>query len=245
MNHPFRSPHPPAEAERLREAFARAAYEISPSAVPLAAIEREGSARRRRRRTAVLGAACGALLVPLAVVVLRDGASAGPSDHVKPPVASAATTSPSPSVPAGKVRVVTPGERVQAAPGFTIWLTEDGKHWLEPGAPGTQFRSVTDGNLDLTRPGVSLQQSGDDDRYFLSGIFHGKGEPARVEVRTVAGDFNGTALTLAGRPGWGVWYLVAKLPESATSANTMTGVTESITVYDAKGGVIADEDFSR
>jgi len=248
MNRPFRSPRPPAEAERLREVFAEAAYDVTPSAVPLAAIEREGRRRRRRRRTTVLGAACGALLVPLAVVVLRDGASSRPGERVRPPAASADTTSPAPSAPAGKVRVVTSGERVQVAPGTKIWLTEDGKHWTEPGAPGAQFRSVADGNLDLNRPGVSLQQSGEGDGYFLSGIFHGKGEPARVEVKTVAGDLNATALTLAGKPGWGVWYVTVKLPESATSAtsaNTMAGVTKRVTVYDSAGGVIASEEFLR
>lgn len=244
MNHPFRSPRPPAEAERLREVFAEAAYDVTPSAVPLAAIEREGRRRRRRRRATVLGAACGVLLVPLAVVVLRDGAAGGPAERVKPPAASAGTTSPSPSVPAGKVRVVTPGERVQVAPGIRVWLTEDGKHWLEPGVPEAQFRSVSDGNLDMSRPGISLQESGQDDSYFLSGIFHGRGEPARVEVETTAGKRNGTALTLAGKPGWGVWYLLTKLPDSATSASGMVGVTKRVTVYDSAGGVIASQDFA-
>ncbi|MFF4347309.1 hypothetical protein [Streptomyces sp. NPDC001530] len=244
MNHPFRSARPPAEAERLREAFTEAAYDVTPSAVPLAAIEREGRRRRRRRRTAVLGAACGALLVPLAVVVLRDGVPSGPSERVKPPAAGAGTPSPSPSAPAGQVRVVTPGERVQVAPGTKIWLTEEGKHWLEPGAPGAQFRSVSDGNLDMSKPGVSLQESGEEGGYFLSGIFHGKGEPARVEVTTVAGARNGTALTLAGKPGWGVWYLEMKIPKSLTSRDTMFGVTKRVTVYDSAGGVIASEEFT-
>jgi hypothetical protein len=244
MNHPFRSPRPPAEADRLREVFAEAAYDVTPSAVPLAAIEREGRRRRRRRGSAVLGAACGVLVVPLAVVVLRDGTAAGPGEWVKPPAASAGTPSPSPSVPAGRVRVVTPGERVQVAPGIKIWLTEDGKHWLEPGAPGAQFRSVSDGNLDMSRPGVSLQESGQDGSYFLSGIFHGRGEPARVEVETTAGEGNGTALTLAGRPGWGVWYLRTKVPDSVTSASGVTGVTKRVTVYDSAGGVIANQEFA-
>ncbi|MFC7258803.1 hypothetical protein [Streptomyces lutosisoli] len=249
MNHLFRSPRPPAaEAERLREVFTEAAYDVTPSAVPLASIEREGRRRVRRRRTAVLGAACGALLVPLAVVVvLRDGAASGPGEHVRPPAASAGSTSPSPSAPApaGKVRVVTPGERVRVAPGTKIWLTEDGKHWLEPGAPGAQFRSVTDGNLDMSSPGVSLQQSGDGNSYFLSGIFHGTGEPARVEVKTAAGDRAGTALTLAGKPGWGVWYLVMKVPDSVTSADSVLGITRRVTVYDSAGGVIASQEFAQ
>ncbi|MEU9207803.1 hypothetical protein AB0D27_07575 [Streptomyces sp. NPDC048415] len=244
MNHPSRSPRPPAEAERLRAVFTEAAYDVTPSAVPLAAIEREGRRRRVRRRTAVLGAACGMLLVPLTVLVLREGVSApvsGPSDRVRPPASSAGTSSPSPA--AGKVRVVAPGERVEVAPDTEIWLTEDGKHWTEPGAPGPQFRSVIDGNLDLSKPGVSLQESGQAGSYFLSGIFNGKGEPARVEVSTLAGAVNGTALTLAGKPGWGVWYATVKVPASLTSDAGMPGVTRRVTVYDSAGGVIARQEF--
>ncbi|WP_037762287.1 hypothetical protein [Streptomyces sp. 142MFCol3.1] len=247
MNHPFRSPRPPAEAERLREVFAEAAYDVSPSAVPLAAIEREGRRRRRRRGTAVLTAACGVLLVPLAVVVLRTGAAgepSGPGSSVRPPSPTAGTASPSPSAPAGTVRVVAPGERVTVSPGTRIWLTEDGKHWTEPGAPGPQFRSVSDGNLDMSDPGISLQESGQGDGYFLSGIFHGPGEPARVTVTTSAGDVDGTALVLAGKPGWGVWYAQVRVPESATPDGTMTGVTERVTVHDSAGGVVATQDFT-
>jgi hypothetical protein len=246
MNHPSRSPRPPAEAERLREVFAEAAHDVTPSPVPLAAIEREGRRRGRHRTAAVLGATCGVLLVPLAVVTLRAGVSPGPtSDHVTPtpPAASARTTSPAPSVPAGKVRVVTPGERVQVSPGTKIWLTEDGKHWTEPDQPA-QFRSVSDGNLDLSKPGVSLQESGNTDGYFLSGIYHGTGEPARVEVSTVAGDVNATALTLAGKPGWGVWYAEVKAPVATPSSDSMFGVTKKVTVYDSAGEVIASQEFA-
>ncbi|MFF1677457.1 hypothetical protein ACFVYG_15605 [Streptomyces sp. NPDC058256] len=250
MNHPSRSQQhrsPVAEAERLREALAEVAYDVTPSVVPIAAIAREGRRRRRRRTAAVLGAACGVLLVPLAVVMLRGGVpdGQGEREQVTPPAAS---VSPSPSVSmphAGNVRVVTPGERVTVSPGTKIWLTEDGKHWTEPDQP-TQFRSVTDGNLDLSSPGVSLQESGrEDGTVFLSGIFYGPGEPALVEIRTAAGDIDGTALTLAGEPGWGVWYAEVKVPESVrSSSDFLGGVTERVTVYDSAGGVIASQEFS-
>ncbi|MFI6336003.1 hypothetical protein [Streptomyces sp. NPDC050535] len=244
MNRPSRSQSPPAEAERLREAFAEAALDVTPSVVPMAAIERAGRRLKRRRRAAVLGATCGVLLAPLAVVVLQGGISPDESERVAPPAGS---SGPSPSVSAeraGKVRVVTPGERVEVSPGTEIWLTEDGKHWSEPDQP-TQFRSVTDGNLDLSGPGVSLQESGQEGGVsFLSGVFYGQGEPARVDIETVAGDIDGTALTLAGRPGWGVWYAEVKVPESVTSSSDPpTGVTEKVTVYDSAGGVIASQEY--
>ncbi|MFE6482605.1 hypothetical protein ACFVGN_06670 [Streptomyces sp. NPDC057757] len=245
MNRPSRNQTSPAEAELLREVFAEAALDVTPSVVPLAAIEREGRRRKRRRRAAVLGAACGVLLAPLAVVVLQGGISPGGSERVAPPAAS---SGPRPSVSAsraGKVRVVTPGERVKVSTGIEIWLTEDGKHWSEPDQP-TQFRSVTDGNLDLSTPGVSLQESGQDNGlFFLSGIFYGEGEPARVAVETVAGDLDGTALTLAGRPGWGVWYAEVKVPQALlSSSDAAMGVTRRVTVYDSAGGVIASQEFS-
>ncbi|MEV7345196.1 hypothetical protein [Streptomyces sp. NPDC093544] len=234
------------EPEGLREAFAEAALDVTPSVVPIAAIERAGRRRRRRRTAAVLGAACGVLLLPLAVVALRTDLSLGQgeSERVTPPAASAGPT-PSPSLSmayAGKVRIVTPGERVEVSPGIEIWLTEDGKHWSEPDQP-TLFRSVSDGNLDLSAPGVSVQESAHDGVSFLSGIFHGPGEPARVEVETVTGDLDGTALTLAGEPGWGVWYAEVKVPESQTPpSDSPSGVTERVTVYDSAGGVIASQE---
>ncbi|MFC9844070.1 hypothetical protein ACFWFF_36225 [Streptomyces sp. NPDC060223] len=247
MNRPSRPQSPAPEPEGLREAFAEAALDVTPSAVPLAAIERAGRRRRRRRTAAVLGAACGVLLLPLAVVVLRADLSSGQgeSERVTPPAASAGPT-PSPSLSmahAEKVRIVTPGERVEVSPGTEIWLTEDGKHWSEPDQP-TQFRSVSDGNLDLSSPGVSVQESAHEGVSFLSGIFYGPGEPARVEVRTVAGVIDGTALTLAGEPGWGVWYAEVKMPESQPPSDSLTGVTERVTVYDSAGAVIASQEFS-
>ncbi|WP_327129505.1 hypothetical protein [Streptomyces sp. NBC_01727] len=40
-----------------------------------------------------------------------------------------ASTSAKVSKTASSVRVVAPGERVQAAPGVQLWLTKEGKHW--------------------------------------------------------------------------------------------------------------------
>jgi len=240
-----------AQAGRLREALAEAAYDITPSRLPLAAIEHDGRARRRRRRAAVFGASCGLLVVPLAVVGLRSAASgtegADGAEGVR--VESPAVGSSASPAAAGKVRVVTPGERVRVAPGTKLWLTEDGMHWTEPDAP-TQFTSIADGNIALREPGVTLRATGRDRDWFLFGIYHGTGgnEAARVKIETVGGgESEGSALTLAGSPKWGAWYATVKLPESPTSKkpNNLradTG-TRRVTVYDAAGGVIATADF--
>ncbi|WRZ91734.1 hypothetical protein OHB54_23245 [Streptomyces sp. NBC_01007] len=239
MNLSSRSARMSAEAERLREMFADAAYDVTPSAVPLVAIEREGRRRRRRRRATVLGAACGALLVPLAVVGLRDGVPFGFGESVNPPAAHGDRATPSPAETAGRVRVVASGERVSVASGTEIWLTKDGSRWTEPGMP-VQFHSVVNGNLDLSSPGVSLQASyWNDGRTFLSGVFHGSGEAAHVEVTTAAGVVHATALTLAGKPGWGAWYAVMPAPPTPAPDDAPSQDPRRVTVYDSSGAVLA------
>lgn len=132
-------------------------------------------------------------------------------------------------------RIVQPGERVVAAPGFEFWMTAEGKHWLEPALPDfPQFRSVVDGNIDRTRPGVSLQASAFEGRYYLSGVYYGgKGTASRVAVRTSTGTVHGKLIELPGKPGWGVWYAVADLPAVDDGQEFLRGVT----VHDTEGGV--------
>lgn len=64
------------------------------------------------------------------------------------------------AVAKGTVRVVTPGERVEVRSGIKIWLTEDGGHWISPSTVGSLFVSVKNGKVDLSEPGVSVQQEG-------------------------------------------------------------------------------------
>ncbi|WP_371578715.1 hypothetical protein [Streptomyces sp. NBC_01314] len=132
-------------------------------------------------------------------------------------------------------RIVQPGEHVVAAPGFELWMTAEGKHWLEPDLPGDpQFRSVVDGNLDLSRPGVGIQASAFEGRYYLSGLYYGgAGTASRVEVGTSTGTVHGKLIELPGKPGWGVWYAIADLPPVDDGQEFLRRVT----VLDTKGGV--------
>ncbi|MGW0825076.1 hypothetical protein [Streptomyces sp. NPDC002845] len=259
MNHTKTGADPSGEAgaddtgERLREALTEAAYTFPLPPLPLTAIERDGHRRRLRRRAAVLGTGCGLLLVPLAVFGLRTGDSpARPSERVIPPAAtSSASPSPSPSsssVPAGKVRVVESGERVTAGSGAEIWLTEEGKYWQLPHERDMepQFRSVVDGNLDMTEPNVSLQEEGSGDGdLFLSGVYVGKGEAARVAIELADGTtLGGTVLRLADTANWGVWYTDATPPDVPANDTGFRTATKKVTVYDAGDGVIAEMDFS-
>ncbi|MGW2638564.1 hypothetical protein [Streptomyces sp. NPDC001348] len=139
---------------------------------------------------------------------------------------------------ASTVRVVASGERVQAAPGVQLWLTKDGKHWSTP-TQANQFRSVADGNIDRSQPGVSLEAEPVGGRYFLSGIYNGKGDAASVKVVTDRGTITGNVVHLSGQPGWGAWYATSKLPAGPKSKDSKHNFVHSVTVSDAAGHTIA------
>ncbi|MFG2713575.1 hypothetical protein ACGFX2_23885 [Streptomyces goshikiensis] len=159
--------------------------------------------------------------------------------------ATAATTAatPAPGTPAGAVaaraaaskaaaRVVLPGERVAAGRGWTLWLTRDGKHWSGPDGY-ENFRSVTDGNLDLSQPGVSHQSESDADGAFHSGVYYGTRGAARVELTDRAGKkTTASLLELPGRPGWGAWY-------AHTAPAERTGALR-VALYDRTGRLLAE-----
>ncbi|CAL9438251.1 sigma factor-like helix-turn-helix DNA-binding protein [Streptomyces sp. Tu 3180] len=212
-----------------RAGFAAALARFVPPAVPLDAVRRDG-ALRRRRRAGMVAAGCALLLAPpaalgLGSVVGGDGTGAAEAPDIPVP---------------GSVRIVAPGERVAAAPGVELWLTQDGKHWSSPHAPN-QFRAVDDGNLDRTGAGVSVQGEPLDGAYFHSGVYHGlTAEPARVEIRTGGRTVTANVLTLAGSPGWGVWYARTPLEEGGGGR---TGGRPVVTVYDAAGEVLVRSDL--
>ncbi|CAL9487898.1 hypothetical protein [Streptomyces althioticus] len=179
--------------------------------------------------------------VTAAVAGMATMSYAAPHDTAGRAPHSATATAAAPAVaPAAKhaptPRIVQPGERVTGAPGFELWLTPEGKHWTTPDMPEGQFRSVVDGNVDLSGPGVSVQSEGTPDRVHLSGLYYGgKGTASTVELRTAAGTVHGKLIELPGRPGWGVWYAVA---EPAPNDGSWHFVSE-VTVRTTKGKVYA------
>ncbi|MEU1401724.1 hypothetical protein ABZ471_05035 [Streptomyces sp. NPDC005728] len=206
----------------LNEAFASAVGDAPRTPVPLAAIEREGRTRRRRRRITALLTCCLLVLGPLGYVGRQLVARSGPG-----PV------TPGKSVAAGSVRVVAAGERVRPLSGTELWLTKDGAHWSAPKGGG-EFLPVA--GLSSDTPAVTLRLEGVDGRLLLSGVHHGGGPAARVEVETPSGRLPGTVLTLAGDPGWDVWYATARF--TVTRDKRMLLDTR-VTVYDADGKVLA------
>ncbi|MGW2417798.1 sigma factor-like helix-turn-helix DNA-binding protein [Streptomyces sp. NPDC001709] len=215
------------DEQRLREAYAAAAGDVVPPPVPLDAVMERGRVRRRRR-VAVVAGGCAVVLVAggFVAVGLVGGAGSG---------------SPSRTVAgreAGSVRIVAPGERVQAAPGVEMWLTADGSHWSTP-EQSNQFRGLD--AYPRHTPGVSLQAEPLKDRYFLSGLYYGvTGDPGRVELSTGHGKVAAHVLTLAGSPGWGVWYASTPLSARDTKTLIVEGMGgDGVRVYDAAGAVVA------
>ncbi|MFJ6993262.1 hypothetical protein [Streptomyces sp. NPDC003090] len=128
--------------------------------------------------------------------------------------------------------VVRPGQRVDAGGGWTLWLTRDGKHWAGPDGY-ENFRSVTDGNIDLGRPGVSHQSEGDATGVFHSGVYYGTKKAARVELVAADGTRTRAALVeLPGKPGWGAWYV------STPPATDPGGI--GVALYDRTGRLLAE-----
>ncbi|MFI9747887.1 hypothetical protein [Streptomyces sp. NPDC052494] len=225
-----------AEVDRIREAFAREAHDVTPSPVPLAALLREGRKARRRRRTAtfsaltVLGAATAAAAV-VGVTSARPSLPApapiaAPPSAVAPRIPTPTSAKPTPT----PVRVVASGQRVDAGKGWKVWLTEEGKHWTGPDGYENS-RSVTDGNVDTAVPGVTHQSQSSPAGGFHSGLYYGTRAVGRVELkgpgatRTAA-----TLLELPGRPGWGVWY-----------AHAGPGAGEAgLAMYDRAGKLLAE-----
>ncbi|MDL2079046.1 sigma factor-like helix-turn-helix DNA-binding protein [Streptomyces sp. GXMU-J15] len=226
------------------------ATDVLPGAVPLDAIERRGRALRRRRAGAVV-VACALVLGPSAALAANqfggaDSASGAGAD------ADGAASSP--------VRIVTPGERVEAVRGVRLWLTDKGKHWSTPlrahqflglaediaegTADGTADGTVND-TADDKKPHVSAQFEPLGDNFFLSGLYHGLSTaPGRVEASLGGTEVTGTVLTLAGSPGWGVWYARAPLSSTALKASLGEG-GPTVTVYDAAGKAVARSDVRR
>ncbi|MFE5590611.1 hypothetical protein [Streptomyces sp. NPDC056549] len=166
-------------------------------------------------------AAVGAAGAPAAPAAAPAPAKASAAAHAAPAAAAQAPA---------RIRTVRSGERVDAGQGYTVWLTEDGKHWADPDG-FENFRSVVDGNIDRSQPGVSHQSEGGPAGAFHSGLFYGTKKAGRVELTDAEGHKTvATLVALPGHPDWGVWY-------------THTGASKdspSVALYDRAGKLLAD-----
>ncbi|MGW6740854.1 hypothetical protein ACWGDX_08925 [Streptomyces sp. NPDC055025] len=202
------------------------------------------------------------LSVPTGAYALTSGGTSSASSPSAPSVSVPSGTSAASGTSAGadaraaaqtssSIRVVAPGERVKAAPGVRLWLTREGKYWSTPDFD-EQFRSVVDGNLDLSTPGVSRQSEPAGNLYFHSGVYYGSRAAARVEVTTLTGrTVRASMVELPGKPGWGAWYTTTELPPVTTTVLGPEGAgtgkdaggpvdfIRSVTLYDSAGRILA------
>jgi hypothetical protein len=173
-------------------------------------------------------------VVAAAVMAAPSAVGASAETSLKPVTAPAAEPVAAPvSLPAAaptRIRTVRSGERVDAGQGYTVWLTEDGKHWAGPDG-FENFRSVVDGNIDRSHPGVSHQSEGSEAGVFHSGLYYGTRKAGRVELTDAEGHKTvATLVALPGRSDWGVWY--AHTGPSKDSP--------AVALYDRAGKLLAD-----
>ncbi|MEU9788003.1 sigma factor-like helix-turn-helix DNA-binding protein [Streptomyces phaeochromogenes] len=198
---------------------------IPPTVLPAAvlpAVEEAGRTRRRSRRrtTAVLTTVCALLLAPLVLGAVRGTGSGGDGGDTTPVSRTA-------------VRVVTAGERVSAAPGAEVWLTKEGKHWSTPKGPN-QFRPAGKGSKGSGAAITLESEPASGTHLFHSGVLQGSREASRVELTTPDGTFTARVLTLAGSPGWSVWYAETQLQDGKRQLSEIT-----VKAYDSAGKLLA------
>lgn len=210
--------------ERLCALFAEAVRGVG-GEVSVEEVELRGRELRRRRLGAV-AVGCALLLAPPAVLVAeRAGVLGGIADADR---AAGARTG---GVVPGPIRVLAPGERVEPVPGLKVWLTSDGEHWSASQA-AVPARAAGD------RVSVQMHLLADG-RYLVTGRYEDLStDPRRVEVSLGGSVSVGTVLTLAGGPGWGVWYLPKPL-DARELKESLGSDGLSVTVYDADGRAVA------
>ncbi|WP_143076561.1 hypothetical protein [Streptomyces sp. MUSC 14] len=207
----------------LSELFAAEVRDLVPPPVPLAEIECEGRAWRRRRRVRRLTTLVVLLGTIACVVVPRvtgRTASGAPT-----PSTSAAST----------VRVVAAGEHVRPLPNVELWLAKDGEHWSA--APGLVLAPTGRAG---GKASVTMTVLGTGNRYLMTGTYRGPTPAARVTLRAPFGTTSGTLLTLAGSPGWSAWYATGELPKGKEQL-----LKARVTIHDARGSVVTQGGVGR
>ncbi|MYW05675.1 hypothetical protein [Streptomyces sp. SID3343] len=250
------------DEQQLRTELRQFADRVSTSPAPVAEVVRRGTAIRRRL-TLVRGAMGVVVVMCSAVVAVGLGHSesaSGPAvtqlpAQVPGPSSSASigpapgTPSPGPSAPAPPVRTVAPGEQVTAEAGRVLWLTADGQHVVEvPPAPGQtspaepQAKKVLDGNLGFGS--INVRVFGGSDGALYTGAFRYQATlaPARVTIEFADRTLDAHVLTLAGSPGWAVYYLDAAPVSRDVSHPSIGGGTGVVVAYAADGTVLARSD---
>ncbi|MFE9139580.1 hypothetical protein [Streptomyces sp. NPDC007355] len=168
-----------------------------------------GSHRRKRVWLAV--AASAAVLATGTGVAVASSVSASPVSAASAVKASPASAAPAVvSLQAGStanaVRVVTPGERITVA-GNTLWLTAKSLNIVAPKSSGTHKPDVMQVS-DVRLGKVSTTARGDASGVLWAGIYRGPvTATTKVTIKLGARTLQTQVVTLAGKPGWGAYYV--------------------------------------
>jgi hypothetical protein len=229
------SPQPPVP--ELWQALDEATRECAGTAFPRERIVQRGETLTRRRRLAVVTLSA-LLLVPLGIGLASLPASSG-SDAVTGD-APRTTEAPQPhqSTSSGPgVRVVRPGERIEA--GLGVWYMLKPREMCDARAGDEKPDCV--GPLDVEQPdAVPITQ----DWYPLErGVVHilaytGKKPAARITMTESGRTTDLPIVRLAGRPAYVTAYAVSAPQHGSTGAVQLTG-GPTFRVLDAAGTELA------
>ncbi|MFD7512559.1 hypothetical protein ACFV5N_24915 [Streptomyces sp. NPDC059853] len=231
-----------AFAEELRRAMEAEAGAVEPGPVPVDDLIRRGRALRFRRRAAVVAGAgaVGVLAVVLAAGPLWWPGGGAAGDGEVPPAATGGPPDPGGADGAGG------GPAVEVEP-YEPWVVNDAfvLALLPEGAQNYLLSSPErfEENLETARDAhgdgigpdsISVGYDfGTDPLVF--GVWRLAGTPSRIVVvpEDGGGVYPATLVTLAGEPGWGVYYLdAASLPSLAEGFRVIA--------HDADGRVFAE-----
>ncbi|MYW05677.1 hypothetical protein, partial [Streptomyces sp. SID3343] len=139
-------------------------------------------------------------------------------------------------------RVVAPGERIADGLGNHVWLTADGRHVvtvpLSPGEKGPaqeQAKQVLDGNFGSDS--INARTFGGGGGALYTGAYRGSGVLAKVTVAVAGETLDAQVITLAGTPGWAVYYVDG--PAVKHDRDNPMGGSPVVTGYAADGSVLA------
>ncbi|GGW68921.1 hypothetical protein [Streptomyces xantholiticus] len=157
-----------------------------------------GSHKRKRGWLAVVAGA--------AVLATGTGMTVASSVSASPVSAAPAGASVRMASTAGAAHVVAPGERIAVA-GNQLWLTAKGLHVVAPKSSGTDKPDVI--RVADVLPGkVRTIARGDASGVLFAGIYRGPvTATTKVTVKLGARTLQAKVATLAGKPGWGAYYV--------------------------------------
>ncbi|MFJ3895783.1 MULTISPECIES: hypothetical protein [unclassified Streptomyces] len=225
------SPEPPVP--ELWQALDEAARSCAPPTFSYERIMRRSRTIRRRRRWAAasLGAA---LLVPAGIeIAAHSGPTASHSvTSTDPRPTHSPTRHASPS-PGPEVRIVRPGEKIQA--GLGVWYLLKPREYCD--ATTTHGKPVCVGYLDVDQPGavpmtMSVHPLAEGTVYILA--YTGETPAARITMTIKGRTSELPIVRLAGRPAYVSTYAVG--PARDITREQKTGLTSNRPVFRAYGG---------